>query len=159
MQHADDHPLNRSIVVEPGNVHRLVPDLAHASAEYYAFLISLVDPVLVELCRLRIAQIVGSSEHLGTQEVTGIDAGQLEDLAEWRDSARFDAAQQACLEFAEYFCYSSQSVTDEHVARLTPHLSYQQILGLTCALWISDAFHRMSNFLELIGGQETPASK
>jgi hypothetical protein len=153
MQRTEDHPAAESSDVRPGNVHRLIPDLAYASGAYYAQLAALADPALVELCRLRITQIVGNAEQMNG--AVRIDAGQLAELAAWRDSDRFDAVQKACLEYAEYFCYSSESVKDEHVARLTPYLSAEQILSLTCALWISDAFHRMSNFLKLIRTKET----
>jgi alkylhydroperoxidase family enzyme len=134
----------------PDEVRRLLPELADAAGSSYSFLASLVDPLIIELCRLRIAQIVGSVDLIGVAAAVGIDAGQRAELADWRDSMRFDAAQRACLEFVEYFCYSPESVTDEHVANLSPFLSAEQILSLTAALWVSDAFYRLSNFLKLL---------
>ena len=67
-----------------------------------------------------------------------------------------DAEQKACLEFAEYFCYSAQSVTDEHVADVRAHLAPEKVLGLTSAFWLSDSFHRLSNFLAILRPQESP---
>ncbi len=132
------------------DVRRLLPELADATGSSYSFFASLVDPVIVELCRLRIAQIVGSADQLRVPAADVIDAEQLAELADWRTSTRFGAAQRACLEFAEYFCYSPESVTDEHVANLSPYLSAEQILSLTAALWVSDACYRLSNFLKFV---------
>jgi hypothetical protein len=118
----------------------------------------VVDPLVVELCRRRIAQIAGVPADAitpgGSNEALGITAEQLAGLADWRESDSFDACQKACLEFAEYFCYSSVAVTDEHVANLNPYLTPQEVLGLTCALWVSDALHRTSNFLKLVRNPE-----
>jgi hypothetical protein len=136
--------------VQPDEVRRLLPELADAAGSSYTFLASLVDPIIVELCRRRIAQIVGSADQPGVTAAGGITADQAADLANWRDSERFDARQRACLEFAEYFCYSPESVTDEHVANLSCYLSAEQILSLTAALWVSDASYRLSNFLDQV---------
>jgi alkylhydroperoxidase family enzyme len=141
-----------------GNVRGLIPELAGAATTYYDELTSLIDPLVLELCRRRIAQIAGvTSDPItpgGSSEVLGITADQLTDLASWRSSDSFDARQKACLEFAEYFCYSSVSVTDEHVANMSAYLTPQEILSLTSALWITDALHRTSNFLKLVRDPE-----
>ena len=37
-----------------------VPDLADAASEHYLYLAPLVEPTLLELCRLRMTQIIGN---------------------------------------------------------------------------------------------------
>jgi alkylhydroperoxidase family enzyme len=135
-------------------VHELCPQLAEGIEHYYPLLSAVVDPSLVELCRRRIAQITGASEVMVTRDGSRLSAAQLEALAEWYESDQFDARDKACLEYVEYFCYSVQSVTDEQVAALRAHLSSEQIFGLTVACWLSDSFHRLSNFLGLVAPAE-----
>jgi hypothetical protein len=77
----------------------------------------------------------------------GVSDGQRRDLAVWRHSDEFDAMQKTCLEYAEQFYLSAESVTDDQVARVRAHLSAEQTLGLTLALWLSDSSTRLSNFL------------
>jgi hypothetical protein len=134
------------------NVRRWMPDLADAAGEHYLYLASLVEPTLLELCRLRMTQIIGNSATIAPASAlqSNITADQLDALPEWRDSDRFDAIQKACLDFTEYFCHTAQSVTDEHVARLSAYLTAEQILGFTVALWVSESFHRLSNFLAVV---------
>jgi hypothetical protein len=95
---------------------------------------AIVDPRLIALCRQRITEIVDGAADQG-------------ELAGWRDSAEFAAVEKACLELAEYFCYSAQSVTDEHVAAVLSQLPPEHVLALTNALWASDAAARLATFL------------
>jgi alkylhydroperoxidase family enzyme len=138
------------------------PRLGEAIGSYRELLSSLVDPTLVELCRLRIAQVVRGSDEAPADPAlarqVGISEAQLADLASWYTSEHFDATQRACLQLAEYFCYSAQSVTDAHVAEVRTHLSAEQVLGLTNAIWVEDSAERLSNFLaSLDAPQEAPA--
>jgi hypothetical protein len=141
-------------------VGRYLPGLGDAVGDYRAFLSTLVDPALLELCRLRIAQIVNGSDDVGAvssaARAAGITDAHLQDLANWFVSERFDAAQKACLQLAEYFCYSAQSVTDDQFADVSAHLPAEQVLGLANALWVSDSSERLANFLESIGTREAP---
>jgi len=117
-----------------------------------------MQPALVELCQLRIAQIVRGADAVpidgATAEKAGITPTQLAELATWYTSDQFDATERACLELAEYFCYSAQSVTEEQVAAVSAHLTAEQTLGLTNAIWVSDSSERLYNYLESLGVAE-----
>ncbi len=142
----------------PPGIDRYHPRLGEVISRYRALLSSLVRPALVELCRLRIAQIVRGSDTLlidpSAAEAAGITHAQQAELATWYTSDQFDATERACLELAEYFCYSAQSVTDEHVASVSAQLTAEQVLGLTNAIWVSDSSERLYNFLESLGATE-----
>jgi alkylhydroperoxidase family enzyme len=137
------------------HVRDRLPELAAAIGAYRELLSTLVSPALVELCGLRIAQIVDGSPAAPSPSAATRAAGladrQLQDLAGWRDSDQFDATQKAALELAEYLCYSAQSVTDEHVADVARHLSAEQVIGLTTALWLADGTARLANFVNSLG--------
>src|SRR5215207_8613085 len=137
-----------------------VPALAAAISSYQAFLDSVVEPGLVELCRLRVAQIVdGTDEPPPRADGVGsiVSDDQLRELADWSTSDQFDATEKACLQLAEYFCYNAQSVTDEHVAHVSARLAAEQVLALTTSLWLADASARLANFLDSLDiDRETP---
>jgi alkylhydroperoxidase family enzyme len=146
-------------LLEPSpGIDRYHPRLGEAINRYRALLSSFMRPALVELCRLHIAQIVRDSDAAlidpSEAETAGITPAQLAELATWYTSDQFDATERACLELAEYFCYSAQSVTDEHVAEVSAHLTAEQVLSLTNAIWVSDSSERLYNYLESLGATE-----
>jgi alkylhydroperoxidase family enzyme len=142
----------------PG-IDRYLPRLGESIDRYFAVLSSFTRPALIELCRLRIAQIVRGSDMApispSEAETAGVARAQLAELATWYTSDRFDAVERACLQLAEYYCYSAQSVTDEVVAEVSAHLTAEQVLALTNAFWVSDSSQRLYNFLESVGIRET----
>ena len=109
-------------------IARFVPVVGEAVETFRQQQPTLIDPALMELCWERIGNIVSGSE-IPT-------------------SASVDARERACLELAEYFCYSPQSVTDAHVAEVLRHLSAQEVLALVTSLWVADASSRLSNFVD-----------
>jgi hypothetical protein len=139
-----------------GPVHGNCPELATNVEAYYPLLSEVVEPGLVELCRLRIAQLTGAAEAMITATGSGsvVPPRQLAELADWQSSTQYDAREKASLDYVEHFCYSAQAVSDAHVDALRAHLSAQQIFGLTVACWMSDSFHRLSNFLALLAPAE-----
>ena len=142
-------------VAEIESVREFRPELAAAIESYHEFAASMVDPAVVELCKLRIAQIQrklnGAIEPSPATRAAGLTDGQLRDLAFWQGSDQFDAQQKACLELAEYFCYTAQGVTDEQVEHVAEHLSTEQILTLTAGLWVTDASTRLATYLDSLG--------
>jgi hypothetical protein len=95
---------------------------------------TMIDPELLDLCWQRIAEVVDGSAA--------------------DDAPGLEAHQKACLQLAEYFCYSPQSVTDDHVAEVLRYLPAQETLALTTSLWVADASHRLTNFLDSLGISE-----
>ncbi len=66
-----------------------------------------MDPVVLELCRLRVAQLVGCDGELAVRSRPAVDGRLAEDavaeLASWPTAARFDDTTRACLGFTEQF--------------------------------------------------------
>src|SRR5262245_24753310 len=99
----------QTVAGQYADLRRVVPEIAEGAGAAHALLSSFVDPVTVELCRLRISQIVGGADQpavASTAAQVGVTERQLRELPSFRSSDQFDDTQKACLEFAEYYCYS-----------------------------------------------------
>jgi alkylhydroperoxidase family enzyme len=111
----------------------------------------LVDPVVLELCRLRIAAIVGCPSELGLRYRPAIDAGLSEEkidaLSQWASSDLFSAAEQACIGLAEQYTIDAHGVDDAQMARVADHLSPPEVVALVCALATFDGMARLRAIL------------
>jgi alkylhydroperoxidase family enzyme len=128
------------------------PDLSVPYRDFYGSLWKdAADPRLLDLCRLRIAQIhrCESERHVeySFTHVTPTDIGNLEG---WRDSARFSEAEQAALTIAEKIPWDHHGITDDDINALKPHLSDADVVTLVCAMVLFDANCR----LRLVFGTE-----
>jgi alkylhydroperoxidase family enzyme len=114
-----------------------------------------LDPVLLELCRLRIAELHGcASERRVRYEparAAGLSEARIAALEDWRRGDLFSAAERACLAFAESFALAVQAIGDEDVAELAAHLSPAEIVALCEALAVFDGFTRFRVLLGVDG--------
>ena len=66
-----------------------------------------VDPVLLELCRLRVAMLLRCDAEMNSRTdvatAAGLDEKTIAALADWPISDRFGPRERACLAFAEQF--------------------------------------------------------
>ena len=87
----------------------------------YGKSIGRVDPVLVELCRLRVAQLVESQFDLALRYApavrAGLDEQKIADLPRYPTAEGFTERERVCLEFTEQFVISSSAISDQDVAR------------------------------------------
>jgi hypothetical protein len=78
---------------------------------------TLVSPSILELCRLRIAQILGCTvalEHRTPQALADrFDEALADSLTSWPTSGCFDRRMRACLAYAEQLLVDAQEVSDE----------------------------------------------
>jgi alkylhydroperoxidase family enzyme len=126
--------------------------LSRDSIEHYVALHQViddsVDPVVVELCRLRIAGLIGAHALASLRRPKATDAGLTEakiaELARWPESPRFSAAERACLAIAEQFCMGAFTVTDADVAAVLEHLSPDECYALVNGIWVMEALARMT---------------
>ena len=107
-----------------------------------------VDPVIVELCRLRIAGLVGARSHVALRRPKATAAGLTEvkiaALANWPESPLFSTAERACLAFAELFCMGAYTVSEADVAAMLEHLSADECYALANGIWVMEAMARMT---------------
>ncbi len=113
----------------------------------------LVSPVLLELCRLRIAQLVGATRELEARTPAateaGLDDAKIAELRQWPTSPRYDATERACLAFAESYVIDAHSVTDEQCAELNRHLSPPELAARTTGIAAFDAMSRFQVALDV----------
>ncbi len=100
--------------------------VASALADNHAAAWAAVEPRLLELARLRIAQLLGHDGELArrTPGATGpvLDDDTVAALSSWPSSDRFDGRDRAVLAFVEQYVLDVATVTDEQVATLVEHL-------------------------------------
>jgi hypothetical protein len=107
------------------------------------------DPAMLELCRIRLAQLLRDDAARGPHCGAPIDEQLMAALGDWRESERFTASQRAHLAFAEQFSVSVASLTDEDVAALREHLSELQVYEFAVALYVIEMEMRMRRVVAL----------
>jgi alkylhydroperoxidase family enzyme len=124
----------------------LCPDELAAVARLVAAAWAESDPVLLELCRIRMATSLGYASEARRRTARALAAGLTEekvaDLPAWPTSPRFDARERACLAFAEQFVIDANGVTDEQVADLTAHLGADGCYAFVQAVSVLETFMR-----------------
>lgn len=96
------------------------------------------DPRLMELVRIRFAQLLGADDELArrTQQATaaGLDEAVIAELPQWPSSPRFDARDRTVLAWAEQWLVDVNGVSDDDAAELQQLLSERELAQLTMAV-------------------------
>jgi alkylhydroperoxidase family enzyme len=104
------------------------------------------DPVLLELCRLRMATLLAyppdEARRTERARAAGLDETKISQLPNWPTSPSFDARERACLVLTEQFVIDANGVTDEHVADVTAHLGPAGCYAFVQALSVVETFQR-----------------
>ena len=137
-------------------VFALRPNLFEAWRDFSALFWTrrLVDPVVLELCRLRVAQLLGSPlpaerAHAGGAAPRGCSESRIAALASWWTSDDFDATERACLRFAEQFVLDAKGITDADAAAVVGALGDAGTVAFVEALAIFDGFSRFCCSLDI----------
>src|SRR5262245_20219869 len=127
----------------------LRPDLC---ADYRAFVALFwergpVGAVVLELCRLRVAQLLRCDGELRLRyepaRTAGLDEGKIAQLERWPTAPEFTAAERACLAYAEQFVLDAHGISDAQAAAVTSHLTPAGLVALTEALALFEGFARL----------------
>jgi AhpD family alkylhydroperoxidase len=106
----------------------------------------LLDPTLLELCRLRVAQLHGCESELRVRHRSALAAGLTEEkiaaLPRASSDPAFSELERACLAFAELFVADPNAITDEDARRVTEPLGPEGTVALVQALALFDGFAR-----------------
>ncbi len=133
----------------------LRPDLFAAWREFAAIFWEkrLLDPVLLELCRLRIAQLHGARHPLSLRtpeaRAAGLDEAKIARLADWWKQPGFSDLERACLRFAEQFVLDAQAMSDEEARPVVAALGDAGAVAFIEALAIFDGFGRFCRMLDV----------
>ena len=119
----------------------------------------LLDPALLELCRLRVAQLHGCESELRLRYQPALDAGlderKIAALPSSGSSPEFSEPERACVAFTELFIVDPHAIRDEDAARVSEHLGPEGLVALVQALALFDGFARF----RLMLGVEPPAER
>ena len=135
----------------PGDVTDLAALLPTGGDELRALYAALwdvgVDPVTLELCRLRMATLIGSTADLSMRQPEAVAAGLTEELVAalpaWPTAEEFTPAQRCALGFAEQFVIDAHGFTDDDMRGMHDHFTEPQLAALTTAVATFDALARV----------------
>lgn len=112
-----------------------------------------IDPVLLELCRLRIAQLHGcpaeTALRYAAARTAGLDEAKIAALAQWSSHPAYSPRERACLGFAEQFVADPHAISDADAAAVTAHLTPPEMIAFTEALAVFDGFTRFRVLLDV----------
>ena len=107
---------------------RWAPEQSAAFAEVESVAAASVDDRTLELCRDRVASLLGAG------------ASSLDD---WRSSPDVDDRERALLAFVEQFVFSVSSLGDEEVDALLEHESAEHLHEISNVVWALDLGTRL----------------
>jgi len=142
-------------------VFGLRPDLYEPFRAFYAtfWTHELLDPVVLELCRLRVAQLLRCpSEQQVRYEPArraGLTEEQVARLPQWPTDPMISPAQRAALGFAEQFVIDVEGIDAELRDAVVDHFTVAGLVALCEALALFDGFCR---FRSILGVDDDPSS-
>jgi len=134
-------------------VFSLRPDLYDPFREFYSLFWTkaLLDPVLLELCRLRVAQLLGTESELRIRYQPALDAGLDEPLVaalpSWPTSPAFTEAQRAALTFTEQWVLDPHGIDSTLRDQVADHVGVPGLVALCEALALFEGFDRFRTIL------------
>ncbi len=111
---------------------------------------NLLDPGLLEMLRVRIAQIHGCEAELAIRySGSGFSDKKLAALSHWRNSGLFDDTERALLAYAEQIPFAHHAITDDCAAEVRSHLGEARYVAYTIAVSLFDALCRTRMTMDL----------
>jgi alkylhydroperoxidase family enzyme len=94
-------------------------------------------PRLLELCRVRIAILLGCAAEADARTPgSGVADDHLAAIRAWPTDSRFDALDRACLGFTERYVIDVASIDDDTVAAVREHLGDEGLANFVNALLV-----------------------
>ncbi len=132
------------------------PNLYREFRDFYALFweAGLVEAALLELCRLRIAAILGCESELALRyesaREAGLDESKIAALDDWSHDERFSEFERAALAFAEMFVNDPHAITDEDAHAVAKQLGDEGMVTFVEALALFDGFSRFRVMLGVV---------
>lgn len=111
-------------------------------------------PRLLELCRVRIAILLGCAvEAEARTPGSGVADDVLAAIRSWPTDSRFDRLDRACLGFTEHYVIDVASIDDDTVAAVREHLGDEGLVNFVNALLVVEQRIRLRLVWDrLLGG-------
>jgi alkylhydroperoxidase family enzyme len=129
------------------------PDLAVLLDDYLAQVWIDGDPVILELCRLRIATLHRDEDqqrirHAGAVEA-GVTEAQVAALADYVRSPHFSDHERRCLAYAEQYVIDVHGITDADADAVKSEMTDAGFVAFTVALGLFDGIGRLRLMLDV----------
>ena len=116
------------------------PRVAAGLAAAHVAAWEVVDPIVLELCRLRLAQLLGDTAELAVRTpaavAAGLDESMVRELQGWPRSPQFGPRERACLAFCEQFFVDVANVTTNETEAISAELGVQGLVDFVSALLV-----------------------
>jgi alkylhydroperoxidase family enzyme len=123
------------------------PDVARSLETLREAAWSVVDPLVLELCRLRIATLLGCDYERGLRTeaavTAGLDEATVRELSAWPTSERFGRRERACLAFCEQFVIDVAGMDDDLAFAVSDELGPQAFRDFVSALLVVEQRQRL----------------
>jgi alkylhydroperoxidase family enzyme len=123
------------------------PDVHDALADAWDAAWTSVDPVLLELCRLRIAMLLDCPAELAARTpaavTAGLDEAMVAALSGWPYDERFGPRERACLAFAEQFVIDVAGLDDATAFAVRDALGEDGLADFVNALLVVEQRQRL----------------
>jgi hypothetical protein len=137
------------------------PRVAASLAAAHVAAWEVVDPIVLELCRLRLAQLFGDTAELERRTpaavAAGLDESMVRDLRAWPRSPSFGPRERACLAFCEQFFIDVANVTTKETEAIRAELGVQGLADFVSAVLVIEQRQRLRLAWEQLFGTEQPA--
>jgi alkylhydroperoxidase family enzyme len=128
-----DEVIARVLECGPPGLAEVSEQLQAADAAAWA----ATSPRLLELCRVRIAILLGCvAEADARTPGSGVADEVLAAIRSWPTDPRFDAVDRACLGFTEHYVIDVASIDDDTVAAVREHLGDEGLVNFVNALLV-----------------------
>ena len=95
----------------------------------------VADPVLLDLCRLRIAMLLGCYSELEVLN-SDLDSDKIASLSQWAASGLFSEREKSCLRFTEEFIVDVSQIPDSSAFAVRDHLGEEGFVNFVNALLV-----------------------
>lgn len=120
------------------------PDVADALHAAHEAAWTVVDPLILELCRLRIAQLLGNDAELAVRTPgAGVDDDLVAALPSWPASPRVGQRERVCLALCEQSVIDVAGVSAAQTEAVTDELGAQGLADLVSALLVLEQRQRL----------------
>jgi len=123
------------------------PDVADQLGEAHEQAWRSLDPLLLELVRLRVAALLGNEAELSVRTPAGLDAGldeaTIAELHNWPTSDRFGDRERACLEFVEQWVIDVASLSDDQAEAVSDVLGPEGLATFAACLLVIEQRQRL----------------
>lgn len=106
-----------------------------------------VEPALLELCRLRTAQLLRCPSELAAREErarAGLSEEKIAALNRYPNSPLFSKRERACLAYAERVVADPSGITSPELTEIRAYISDAERVGLTLAITLFEGLARCS---------------